>query len=257
MEEDLALPGRHRVPMVIISVGSPAAVTGPLRAVSTAVFADVGTIHHARRAIEAGADGLILLTAGAGGQTGWLDPFAFVSAVREFFAGPVVLAGGVGDGRSLWAARTAGYDLAYAGTGFIAATESVAADRYRQMFVVSSADDVVLTRAFTGLRSSILAPSIRAAGLDPGRLDEQISIAGSARLYGDKAPEPGPRRWQDIWNAGHSVSGVREIAPAAQIVARFADRYRAARAETARLLGVPGAGDQADTATAASTGDVR
>ncbi len=257
MAEDLELLVRHRVPMVITSVGSPAPAIAPLRAVGTAVFADVGTIHHARRAAEAGADGLILLTAGAGGQTGWLNPFAFVSAVREFFSGPVVLAGGVGDGRSLWAARTAGYDLAYAGTGFIAATESLAAERYRQMLVDSSADDVVLTRAFTGLRSSILAPSVRAAGLDPDRLDEQISVADSARLYGDKAPEPGPRRWQDIWSAGHSVSGVREIAPAAQIVARFSAQYRQARAETARLLGIADSAGPAGGSAAPDAGAAR
>ena len=112
------------------------------------VFADVASIRHAERAVAAGADGLVLLTAGAGGQTGWLNPFVFVRAVRAFFDGPIVLAGGIGDGHALRAARALGCDLAYMGTKFIATRESMADIRYKEMLVGSSADDIVADHGF-------------------------------------------------------------------------------------------------------------
>jgi nitronate monooxygenase len=194
------------------------------------VLADVATLRHAHRAVEAGADGLVLLTAGAGGQTGWLNPFAFVRAVRAFFDGPLVLAGGIGDGRALLAARLLGCDLGYMGTSFIATAESMAAPDYKRMLVDSGIDDVVLTKAFTGLPTSMLAPAIRAAGLDPANLDEHVSPAEAAQLYGGGSPDLGPKRWVDVWSAGHSVSAVREIPTAAELVARTLREYDEARA---------------------------
>ena len=128
------------------------------------VFADVASIRHAERAVASGADGLVLLTAGAGGQTGWLNPFVFVRAVRAFFDGPIVLAGGISDGHALRAAHALGCDLAYMGTKFIATAESMADTRYKEMLVASSADDILLTTAFTGLQTNMLRPSIVAAG---------------------------------------------------------------------------------------------
>ena len=126
---------RHRPEMVITSVGSPAPVIGPLHEAGALVFADVASIRHAERAVAAGADGLVLLTAGAGGQTGWLNPFVFVRAVRAFFDGPLVLAGGITDGHALRAAQALGCDLAYMGTKFIATRESMADARYKEMLV--------------------------------------------------------------------------------------------------------------------------
>jgi nitronate monooxygenase len=230
MTRDLEVLVRHRVEAVITSVGSPAEVVGPLHEVGTLVLADVATLRHADRALEAGADGLVLLTAGAGGQTGWLNPFAFVRAVRAFFDGPLVLAGGIGDGRALLAARLLGCDLGYMGTSFIATAESMAAPDYKRMLVDSSIDDVVLTTAFTGLPTSMLAPAIRAAGLDPANLDEHVSPAAAAQLYGGGSPGLGPERWVDVWSAGHSVSAVREIPTAAELVARTLREYDEARA---------------------------
>ncbi len=135
LEADLQVLLRHRPEIVITSVGSPAPVLEPLHDAGALVFADVASIRHAERAVAAGADGLVLLTAGAGGQTGWLNPFVFVRAVRAFFDGPLVLAGGIGDGHSLWAAEVLGCDLAYMGTKFIATEESMADPRYRAMLV--------------------------------------------------------------------------------------------------------------------------
>jgi nitronate monooxygenase len=209
LAEDLAIVARHGAEVVITSVGSPAPAVAALHEAGALVLADVATLRHAERAIAAGADGLILLTAGAGGQTGWLNPFAFVRAVRAMFDGIVVLAGGISDGRALAAAITLGCDLGYMGTRFIATRESMASDDYRAMLVDASMDDVMLTSAFTGLPTNMLQSSIEAAGLDPAHLDEQITESRSRTHFGPAAP--GPRRWTDIWSAGHTVSGVREV----------------------------------------------
>lgn len=231
LQEDLACLVRHRVELVITSVGSPTPVIPALHDIGCLVLADVATLAHARKAIDAGADGLVLLTAGAGGQTGTLNPFAFVRAVRSFFKGPLVLSGGMADGAALWAAQALGCDLAYMGTRFIATRESMATNAYRQMLVDSSMDDVVLTRAFTGLDANMLQASIRAAGLDPAKLDEQVSTATAKELYSSRtsANAGGPRRWSDVWSAGHSVSGVQGIESVAELVERTASEYQAAR----------------------------
>ncbi|MGY3696511.1 nitronate monooxygenase [Bradyrhizobium sp. USDA 3240] len=227
-KDDLACLVRHKVEMVITSVGSPAAAVQPLHDVGCLVFADIASLRHAEKAIEAGADGLILLTAGAGGQTGWANPFAFVRAVRTMFDGPVVLAGGVTDGTALAAARLLGCDLAYMGTRFIAARESMASEAYRRMLVDSTLDDIMLTKAFTGLDASMLRPSIVAAGLDPANLDEQVSEARAREKFGGKSDAAGPRRWTDVWSAGHSVSGVQAVMGAADIIDEVAAQYRVA-----------------------------
>ncbi|MCC8962432.1 nitronate monooxygenase [Bradyrhizobium sp. Pear76] len=232
-KDDLACLVRHKVEIVITSVGSPAAAIGPLHEIGCLVFAGIASLRHAEKAIEAGADGLILLTAGAGGHTGWANPFAFVRAVRTVFDGPIVLAGGITDGVSLAAARLLGCELAYMGTRFIATWESMASNSYRQMLVDSTLDDVMLTKAFSGLDANMLRPSILAAGLDPSKLDESVSEARAKQEFGGKNPE-GPRRWTEVWSAGHSVSGVRSITGAAELVKELAREYESAFANWGR-----------------------
>jgi nitronate monooxygenase len=231
LKEDLEVVLHHAPEFVITSVGSPAPVLAPLHDAGALVFADVASIRHAERAAQAGADGLVLLTAGAGGQTGWLNPFAFVRAVRAFFAGPIVLAGGISDGRALRAAEVLGCDLAYMGTKFIATRESMADERYKAMLVQSSADDILLTTAFTGLQTNMLTPSIAAAGLDPDNLPPRgtIDVASDIDIG---ARENRPKRWRDIWSAGHSTSGVTDVPMVADLVARTIDEYRAAEASS-------------------------
>jgi nitronate monooxygenase len=228
LAEDLDCVARHGVEIVITSVGSPAPAARALHDAGCLVLADVATLRHAERAIEAGADGLILLVAGAGGQTGWLNPFAFVRTVRSMFDGIIVLAGGVCDGQSLAAARVLGCDLAYMGTRFIATAESMASSGYRSMLVNASMDDVLLTSSFTGLPANMLAPSIVAAGLDPLRLDESMSEARAAEQYGAGASGDGPRRWTDIWSAGHSVSGVTRLQSVRELVEETRAQFLAA-----------------------------
>ena len=225
--EDLAVLLRHNPEIVITSVGSPAPVLEPLHEAGALVFADVASIRHAERAVAAGADGLVLLTAGAGGQTGWLNPFVFVRAVRGFFAGPIVLAGGISDGHALRAAQALGCDLAYMGTKFIATHESLADIRYKDMLVASSADDILLTTAFTGLQTNMLRPSIEAAGLDPDNLPPRgaINIGQDVDIG---ARQNRPERWRDIWSAGHSTSGVTDVLSVDQLVARTVAEYNEA-----------------------------
>lgn len=225
LADDVAVLLRHKPEIVITSVGSPASVLERLHDVGARVLADVASLRHAERAVAAGADGLVLLTAGAGGQTGWLNPFAFVRAVRQFFDGPLVLAGGISDGHALRAALTLGCDLAYMGTKFIATRESMADPRYKAMLVASSADDILLTRAFTGLQTNMLRPSIVAAGLDPAALPERGAIdIGKDIDIG--ARENRPARWRDIWSAGHTVSGVTDVLSVADLVAQTSREFR-------------------------------
>lgn len=229
LAQDLAVLLRHRPEVVITSVGSPAPVLAPLHDAGALVFADVASIRHAERAVAAGADGLVLLTAGAGGQTGWLNPFVFVRAVRGFFDGPIVLAGGISDGHALRAAEALGCDLAYMGTKFIATRESMADERYKQMLVDSTADDILLTTAFTGLQTNMLRPSIEAAGLDPDNLPARGAIdIGKDIDVG--ARENRPKRWRDVWSGGHSASGVTDVLAVDDLVARTAVEYESAAA---------------------------
>jgi nitronate monooxygenase len=233
LADDLDVLLKHDPEIVITSVGSPAPVIAPLHQRGAIVLADVASIRHAERAIAAGADGLVLLTAGAGGQTGWLNPFAFVRAVRAFFHGPVVLAGGIADGHALRAAEVLGCELAYMGTKFIATRESMADSRYKQMLVDSSADDVLLTSAFTGLQTNMLTPSILAAGLDPKDLPARGAIdIGKDIDIG--ARENRPKRWRDIWSAGHSASGVTDVLAVDDLVAHTIREYRQSAGLTRR-----------------------
>jgi nitronate monooxygenase len=217
-EADLAMVLDHRVPAVITSVGSPADVLPPLHEADVLVLADVASMKHVHRAIAAGVDGLVLLTAGAGGQTGWANPFAFIRAVRKIWDGPLVLAGGITDGVSLLAAQVAGCDLAYMGTPFIATTESGVADEYRQAVVDASLDDIELTSAFTGLPTSMIRnladdrPEVNGA-YDATRITDGVEAIAASTFF----------------SAGHSVAGVEHVVPAAELVARVRNEYLAAR----------------------------
>jgi nitronate monooxygenase len=192
-------------------------VIGPLHAAGAKVYADVASLGHAWRALDAGADGLVLLTAGAGGQTGWANPFAFVRAVRERFDGPLVLAGGISDGHAIFAATTLGVDLAYLGTRFIATQESSADDNYRNALVGSTLDDVRLSARVGGIPASLLACWLDRADPDAG------AATGFAQ---DRLLANG-----DAWSAGHSVSGVHAVTGVSELVATLADEYRRARSE--------------------------
>lgn len=212
----------HAPEIVITSVGSPKAVVPALHDAGIQVWADVATVHHAERALEAGVDGLILLAAGAGGHTGWANPFAFVRAVRERFDGMLILSGGIADGAAVRAAQVLGCDLCYLGTRFIASAESRAQPEYKQMIVDSELDDIHLTNAFSGMNVNMMRASLAATGIELAEFG-MVGSAAEAR-YDERHPD-GPREWRDIWSAGHSASGIHEILPVAEIVERLAREY--------------------------------
>lgn len=229
---DLDVLTAHRVPAVITSVGSPAAVVGPLHDAGILVFSDVASMRHAERAIAAGVDGLVLLTAGAGGQTGWANPFVFIRAVRQIWDGPLVLAGGITDGAAVLAAITAGCDLAYMGTPFIATTESAAQEEYKAAVVAATMDDIELTSALTGLPTSMIRAGARAT--QPARsfdanVFEQVDTHGA---------EGNPQ----FFSAGHGVAGVREVVSVADLVSRVEREFRAAQHTLWNRRGVREAG---------------
>jgi nitronate monooxygenase len=235
LKEELDCILRHRVELVITSVGSPESVVAPLHEIGCLVFADVATVRHAEKASAAGVDGLVLLTAGAGGQTGWANGFAFARAVRAFYDGPIILAGGVSDGWALLAAQALGCDLAYMGTKFIATSESMAEDDYKQMLVDCRLDDIMLSRAFTGLETNVLVPSVKAAGLDPANLPTGMEKERTDALYGREGSSQ-VKRWRDIWTAGHSISGVNHVCSVANLVDQTALEYAAAvRSSASRI----------------------
>lgn len=194
------------------------------------MFSDVASLKHARRAAEIGVDGLILLCAGAGGNTGWLNPFAFVGAVRAFFDGPLVLAGAISRGRFIHVAEELGADFAYLGTNFIATRESMASDAYRAMLVESSADDIVLTAEVTGIPANMLRKSLDRAGFKPHTKGESAGFSLMKEIEALTA-------WRDIWSAGQGVGDVTATESVDELVARFRADYDAARRRAGERLG--------------------
>lgn len=229
LEADLALAVRHRAPLVITSLGGPREVIEAVHGYGGLVFADVISVAHARKAAALGVDGLVLVCAGAGGHTGLLSPFAFVPAVRSFWDGELVVGGGIHTGEAVRAALSLGADYAYVGTHFIASDESMAKAGYKQMLVDCDAADILVTDAFTGIRNSMLRPSIVAAGLDP----DDIPPSMRGKIDFDD-PHNGAKAWRDIWSAGQGVGTIKAIEPIAAQVERLAEEYaRQDGAETA------------------------
>ena len=172
-------------------------------------------------AIEAGVDGLILLTAGAGGHTGTANPFAFVSQVRAFWNGGVILGGAISDGRGIAAAQALGADLVYMGTRFAATQESRAPQGYKDLLVSETMADVITTDRVSGLSATFLRGSIARAGLDPDALPERLGV------FRPNLPE-GLKAWRDIWSGGHGVGGIADLPGTGALVARLAAEHRAA-----------------------------
>ena len=223
LPEDLALIAKYRPPVVVTALGSPKPAIDVVHGYGGIVLADVINLTLARKAVAAGADGLACITAGAGGHTGFLSPFAFVSAVREFFEGVVVVGGGISDGWGVAGAIAAGADLVYMGTRFIPTQESMADPAYKQMLVDSTADDLVISAGITGTPASWLKPSLKANGLDPDDLP-----SAPPRSY-DSNQSIGAKKWRDVWAAGQGVGAIKAVESTADVVSRLAVEYAAAR----------------------------
>lgn len=220
LQADLDLVVRHRAPIVVTALGSPAAVIEAVHGYGGLVLADVNSVPFAAKAAKAGVDGLVLVAAGAGGHTGQLTGFAFVDAVRQFWDGIVVLGGGIASGRAIRAAQVLGADLAYLGTRFIATEESLAPAPYKAMVTESTAEDLVLTAAFTGVPANMLRPSLLRAGLDPA------ALAAGTPVNFDQS-QAGNKLWKDLWAAGQGLGMIDRILPTADLVAQLRREYEA------------------------------
>ena len=224
LDHDLALCEKHKVPMIISSLGAREELNQAVHNWGGIVFHDVINQKFAHKAIEKGADGLILVAAGAGGHAGTISPFAFVAETRQWFDGPIALSGAMGNGRAIRAARILGADFAYIGSAFIATQESNAVERYKEMITSASAEDIVYSNLFTGVHGNYLKPSIVAAGMDP----ESLPTSDPSKMsFGTDASgeRNRPKAWKEIWGSGQGVGSVSGIVPASELVARLAREY--------------------------------
>ncbi|MCV2446004.1 NAD(P)H-dependent flavin oxidoreductase [Paracoccus sp. DMF] len=226
LERDIEICHRHKVPIWITSLGARPEVNAAAHDCGGIALHDVINNTFARKAIDKGADGLIAVAAGAGGHAGPQSPFALVQEIRAWFDGPLLLSGAIATGRAVLAAQAMGADLAYVGSPFIATTESSAQPEYKQMIAESGAEDIVTSSLFTGVSGNYLAPSIRAAGLDP----ENLATADATAMDFDKATSGGkPKAWSQIWGSGQGIGVVKSVTPAAELIDRLATEYAAAR----------------------------
>lgn len=218
LQADLDMVIRHRVPVVITSLGAVRDVVDAVHLYGGVVFHDVTTLRHARKAVEAGVDGLILVAAGAGGHAGTISPFALLWEVRQFFHGTILLAGAISTGEQVAAARILGADLAYMGTRFIATRECAVEQAYKDMVVSSAAEDIVYTPAVSGIPASFMRRSLVAAGLDPDALP-----TGHATGLKDIGSEA--KAWKTVWSAGHGVSCIQDVPTVTELVKRLTQEY--------------------------------
>lgn len=222
LEHDMALCVKYKVPIIITSLGAREEINQAAHSYGGVVLHDIINNKFAHKAIEKGADGLIAVAAGAGGHAGVKSPFALVQEIRQWFDGPLALSGSIATGGAVLAAQAMGADFAYIGSAFIATHEARAMEAYKQAIVECNSDDIVYSNLFTGVHGNYLAPSIRAAGLDPDHLPEsdptKMNFGGDAK-----------KAWKDIWGSGQGIGAINKIQSTADYVAQLRREYRAAR----------------------------
>ena len=226
LEHDMAMCVKYKVPIIITSLGAREDINQATHSYGGIVLHDIINNKFAHKAIEKGADGLIAVAAGAGGHAGEKSPFALIQEIRQWFDGPVALSGSIASGDAVLAAQAMGADFAYIGSAFIATHEARAADSYKQAIVDCNSDDIVFSNLFTGVHGNYLAPSIKAAGLDPANLP--VSDPSAMNFGGDAK-----KAWKDIWGCGQGIGAIDAVLSTAELVAKFKSEYAAARARLA------------------------
>ena len=220
---DMMVSVEEQVPLIITSLGAVRDVVDAVHGYGGVVFHDIANVRHARKAAEAGVDGLILVANGAGGHAGVVNPFALIEEVRSFFDGTLILSGCLSTGRDIAATRMLGADFAYMGTRFISTTESMAQGAYKQMIVDAGASDITYTPAVSGIPANFLTPSLIENGIDPKSLPEhKLDMADEAKA------------WKTVWSAGQGSGGVHDVLPVAGLVSRMQQEYRQASEQFAR-----------------------
>jgi nitronate monooxygenase len=224
LEHDLMMCVKYKVPIVISSLGAEPEVNDAVHSYGGIVLHDVINNRHANSAIRKGADGLIAVATGAGGHAGTLSPFALVQEIREWFDGPLLLAGAIANGGSILAAQAMGADMAYIGSPFIATSEARAVEAYKEMIVSSNAADIVYSNYFTGVHGNYLKGSISAMGMDP----DKLPVADPTKMDFDAAVS-GPKAWKEIWGAGQGVGAIKSVGTVEELVSRMEREYEEAR----------------------------
>ena len=227
LEADMDICVKHEVPIIITSLRAPKSVVDAVHSYDGAVMHDVINIRHAKKAVDEGADGLILVCAGAGGHAGTLSPFALVREVREFFDGPIALSGSISHGASVLSAQAIGADFAYIGTRFIATKEANATQGYKDMIIDSSANDIMYSSTFTGVNGNYLRPSVENAGLDPENLpyaDKNDMNFGTSGGAGDNQK----KAWKDIWGSGQGIGTLHDVPTVRESVDLMIKEYQQA-----------------------------
>ena len=226
LEHDMQVCAKYKVPIIITSLGAREDVNQAVHAWGGIVLHDIINNKFAHKAIEKGADGLIAVAAGAGGHAGVKSPFALIQEIRQWFDGPVALSGSIASGDAVLAAQAMGADFGYIGSAFIATHEARASEAYKQAIVDGNSDDIVYSNLFTGVHGNYLAPSIRAAGMDPDNLPEsdpsKMNFGGDAK-----------KAWKDIWGCGQGIGAINAVTSTAELVARLRREYLEARARLA------------------------
>jgi nitronate monooxygenase len=225
LQHDIDVCVKHRVPVVITSLGAREDLNAAVHSYGGIVLHDIINNRFARKAIEKGADGLIAVAAGAGGHAGTLSPFALIQEIRQWFDGPLLLSGSIATGDAVLAAQAMGADLAYIGSAFIATEEANADARYKQCIVDSNADDILYSNLFTGVHGNYLRPSIIQAGLDP----ENLPQSDPSKMDFGSGGNTDAKAWKDIWGCGQGIGAVKEVPSVANLVARLEREYRAAQ----------------------------
>lgn len=233
LDEDLAICAKHKVPIVITSLGAREDVNAAVQGWGGIVLHDVINDAFARKAVEKGADGLIAVAAGAGGHAGSQSPFALMQEIREWFDGPVALSGAIANGPAILAAEALGADFAYIGSPWIATPEANAPEAYKQAVVDGRAADIVYSNLFTGVHGNYLRASIAAAGLDPDHLPQSDASKMDFGSGGTK----GAKAWKDIWGSGQGIGAVRAVESVADRVAWLEHSYRQAKQALSARLG--------------------
>jgi nitronate monooxygenase len=224
LEHDLMMCVKYKVPIVISSLGAVPEVNAAIHSYGGIVLHDVINNRHANSAIRKGADGLIAVATGAGGHAGTLSPFALIQEIREWFDGPLLLAGAIANGGAVLAAQAAGADMAYIGSPFIATKEARASDAYKQAIVDASASDIVYSNYFTGVHGNYLKPSIVGAGMDP----DNLPLADPTKMDFNQATG-GAKAWKDIWGAGQGIGAVKDVCSTGELVDRLEREYLEAK----------------------------
>jgi nitronate monooxygenase len=229
LEQDLELCVKHKVPIVITSLGARKDLNDAVHSYGGVTIHDIINNTFARKAVEKGADGIIAVAAGAGGHAGMQSPFALVEEIREWFDGPIALSGAIATGRAVLAAQAAGADFGYIGSAFIATKEANAPEGYKKAITDYGAEDIVYTNLFTGVHGNYLRPSIVAAGLDPDNLPQ----SDPSKMNFGSGGNQKSKAWRDIWGCGQGIGLVKGVVPAGELVARIAREYNEAKQKLA------------------------